>query len=56
MVINDRDIGCTDARPTKTNAIPIVDSNRELSGSISAQGLEPISWRHPELIQTFSRF
>ncbi|MFZ1123998.1 MAG: hypothetical protein WAN59_02495 [Candidatus Baltobacteraceae bacterium] len=51
MIIDDLDVDRSRFRPAEADAVPVVDSDRRLSGAIAVQGLEPISWRDAQLIQ-----
>jgi len=52
VVIHDFDIFGTSVRPTETHAELIIDADTMLSRAIVFQGLQSISWRHPQIVQS----
>lgn len=52
MVVNDLNPFWTSFAPPEADTPLIVDSNTVLSRSITAQTLEPVARRNPEVLQT----
>lgn len=51
MIVNDLHLLWSSIRPHETDAPLVIDPDAVLTGAISFQRFEPISWRHPEIIQ-----
>jgi len=51
VIVNDLDLIRPAVGPDETEAILIIDANTMLSGSISAQCLESIGWRRPQIAE-----
>lgn len=52
MIVNDLDPFWTSFAPPEADTPLIVNSNTVLSRSITAQTLEPVARRNPEVLQT----
>ena len=52
MIVNDLNPFWTSFAPPEADTPLIVDSNTVLSRSITAQTLEPVTRRNPEVLQT----
>jgi len=55
VVIRYLHLLCPDLCPDEAHPILIVNPNRVLSGSILRQFLQPVVWRHFEIVQNVSR-
>ena len=51
MVVSDLDVIGISVNEPKADAPLVIDPDAVLTGAISFQRFEPISWRHPEIIQ-----
>ena len=52
MVVNDLNPFWTSIAPPEADAPLIIDSDTVLPRPITAQKLEPVAWRDPEVLQT----
>src|SRR5690606_502729 len=50
MVIDDLHIGGTGLGPAKADAPLVIDANAPLTRAVTAQGLQPVPRRHPEIL------
>lgn len=55
MVVDDRDVKCISVTPTKAYAPLVVDTNAVVAGAITAEFLDPISRRDPQIVKLFAR-
>ena len=51
MIINDLDVIRIAILPTKADAPLIVDPNTVLASAIASEFLQPITWRHAEVLE-----
>jgi len=51
VVINDFNLVGMPVKPHKTHTPLIVDANAVLTGTITAQSLQPVAWRHTQEIE-----
>ena len=52
MVVNDLNPFWTSIAPPEADAPLIIDSDTVLPRPVTAQKLEPVAWRDPEVLQT----
>ena len=52
VVIDDFDIVRITFSPFKTDAPLVIDPDAMLSFAVALQGLQPVAWRHPQVLQT----
>jgi hypothetical protein len=55
MIVNDLNLVRVPIRPPKADPPLVVDANTVLPGAIAFELLEPVSGRHPQIVQRFSR-
>ncbi len=51
MVVNDLDVVRIAIRPAKANPPLVVDPDTVLSSAVALELLEPVPWRHTEVVQ-----